>query len=357
MAKKTKTTPTTDTQRPPRLAVIDMMIGIAMILVVLGHQTVPFSPRWYDEGLHEWIYMFHMELFMFLSAFLIRYSYRGVKSVGDYGRYIWRKFVKFFVPFLVIGLVVSLASAYERGVAMDNMWGVALDSLRRLLLYPIYSDASFLWYIYILFGFYLVSPLVIMLPRWVKMVLCVATLALPLLNAGQLLGAGLFCKYAFFYMLGILCGEGYEELRNVKTWVWGLLAIPFAVWSVLVFIARLGGQLSYPWLTVAPWQFHIVEPCLALPFFYFLGRLLTQVGWVNKVLSAISHDCFWIYLLQMFVVWTCYFALQGMGFEGRCPFWLFLIVSTVLGIAVPMAVERVSRYLPSRRSSHKDKKK
>ena len=108
MAKKTKTTPTTVVQRPPRLAVIDMMIGIAMILVVLGHQTVPFSPRWYDEGLHEWIYMFHMELFMFLSAFLIRYSYRGVKSVGDYGRYIWRKFVKFFVPFLVIGLVVSL---------------------------------------------------------------------------------------------------------------------------------------------------------------------------------------------------------------------------------------------------------
>lgn len=345
MAKKKTSQPTTQssTHSKPRLIVIDMMIGMAMILVVLGHQSFPFSPRWYNEGLHEWIYMFHMELFMFLSAFLIRYSYRQINSISDYGRYVWRKLVKFFIPFLVIGLIVAIASAYMAGAAFDQIGQIALQALRQILLYPIWSDASFLWYIYILFGFYLISPLIIALPRWVKMVLCVASLALPLLQPGQLLGAALFCKYAFFYMLGILCGEGFEELRNVKTWVWGILSLPFLAWSILMFIARLGdGALDVPWLTVAPWQFHVVEPCLALPCFYFLGRMLMQVSWVNKVLTAISRDCFWIYLLQMFVVWTCAYAFQGIGLVGRSPFWPFLIVSTAMGIAVPIAIERIA---------------
>ena len=48
-----------------RLVSIDMMVGLAMILVVMGHFTLGFEPDWYGNGLHNWIYSFHMQLFLF----------------------------------------------------------------------------------------------------------------------------------------------------------------------------------------------------------------------------------------------------------------------------------------------------
>ncbi len=338
-----------------RLVSIDMMVGLAMIFVVLGHQSFDFSPRWYSQGVHEWIYMFHMEVFMFLSAFLIRYSYKGVSSVKQYLQYVGRKFVKFFIPFLIIGLTVSLSKAYAMGLDVNVMWTAVASVLKTLVLYPMYSDASFLWYIYVLFGFYIISPLVIAMPKWLKMALCVAALALQLLPAGHLLGSFLFCKYTFFYMLGILCGEGVDDFQAIKTWVWGCLSVPFIVWSVMVLVARIGGGMDYEWLLVAPWQYHVIEPCLAIPFFYFFARLVRPIGWVNKMLSIISVNCFWIYLLQMFVIWACVYAVEVSGI--KCPFWLFMLMSTVFAIVIPIAVQKISAFLPKLRKTGKKTKK
>ena len=57
---------------------LDLMQGLAMILVVIGHHLFPFMPEWY-RALHYYIYLFHMPFFIFISAFLIRYKkYKGI---------------------------------------------------------------------------------------------------------------------------------------------------------------------------------------------------------------------------------------------------------------------------------------
>lgn len=335
------------------------MIGITMILVVIGHHSFPFSPRWYNDVLHPWIYLFHMEMFIFLSSFLIRYSYRGVHSVGEYLHYIGRKLVKFLIPFLVIGITVSLANAWVNGIPNDEIGRVALSSLRMLLLYPMTSDASFLWYIYVLFGFYLISPIVFRLPRWVQMTLCTLSIGLPLLHPSHLLGAYLFCKYAFFYFLGILCATGWIDETDSSTpdapkeqskpWLWVALATPFVIWSILLVLTRTHTLDLGSAFWTAPSAFHLIEPCLAIVFFYALSRLIIRCHWITRLLSAISRDCYWIYLLSLFISWLCAYLLAISGWGPHCPFWLFLLFSTTMGIAVPMALERLSRHLPNRR--------
>ena len=70
MSKKTKSTKTDmPSQGRIRLASIDMMIGLAMTFVVLGHMSVGSVPYWYSHGLHNWIYSFHMPLFMMVSGY------------------------------------------------------------------------------------------------------------------------------------------------------------------------------------------------------------------------------------------------------------------------------------------------
>ena len=101
-----------------RLIYVDMMVGMAMLMVVMGHFSVGFEPQWY-HGLHNWIYSFHMQMFLFLSAFLIRYTYKGTSSLREYGLYIWRKFKKFFLWFLVIGMGVALLACLFKALFLN----------------------------------------------------------------------------------------------------------------------------------------------------------------------------------------------------------------------------------------------
>ena len=338
-----------------RLIRIDIMVGLAMVMVVLGHQSFSFSPSWYAHGLHEWIYRFHMEVFVFLSAFLIRYSYREVKSVRDYVAYEGRKLKKFFVPFVVVGMVVAAVQAWNEGLAGEEFWRRMWEQVRWLFLYPMQSDASFLWYIYVLFGFYLISPLVFLLPRWLKMALCLLSIGLPLVGCGYMFAGALFCRYAFFYFLGVLCAEGLDELRGVRTWVLGLLSLPFVVWSVRYLAACIHPEMGWTFVEDGPAGFDILTGCMALPCFYLLARLVEHCRWLSAVLARVSRDCFWIYLLQMFVAWGCAYVFDALGLVSGVPFWVFLVVSSVLSIAVPVGARRLAELLPVGKGKKKSK--
>lgn len=346
---------TSNSESRPRVLCLDIMVGMAMVFVVLGHQSFDGAPMWYVNGMHEWIYRFHMEVFVFLSAFLIRYSYKGVNSVKEYLAYVGKKLKKFFLPFLLVGIVVALAGAWSRGEDKTELGGLMAQQLRQLLLYPMQSEASFLWYIYVLFGYYLVSPLVIRLPRWVKMVLCVLSMGLPLLRCSHFLGGYLFCKYSFFYLLGVICAEGTGELKALKTWVLGLVSVPFVIWSVRYIWSRMNPEIGNSFVEVGPEGFDILSGCMALPFFYVCGRLIEKVGWLSAALSQISKDCFWIYLLQMFVAWGCMYVV--LWINRPFPFALFLVISSVLCIIAPMGARWLSQKLAMLHLPNQKKKK
>ena len=321
----------------PRLVRIDIMVGFAMLLVVLGHFSVGFEPEWYSHGLHNWIYSFHMELFVFLSAFLIRYTYKGVNSLPEYGQYIWRKFKKFFLWFIIIGLMVDLMACVVKEVPFSGHY--LLHSLRNLLLYPRWSEASFLWYIYILFGYYLISPLFFRLPQWGRVVCCVGALLLAMVEGGIFLDTYDFCKYTFFYCLGVLGAEWIEEIRIVRAWQWALLSIPFLAWSLWVFTEGMSIHFEYPQL--GWWS--IVTGTLSLPFFYLLAMLLEKTKVVTAVLASISRNCYWIYLLQMFIIWGCARIVHTSIHAGTITFTPFLIVTTILTIGIPIAIAELCR--------------
>lgn len=310
------------------------MMAIAITLVVVGHQSVPFAPHWYSDRLHEWIYAFHMSLFIFLSGLLVRYSYRGVKCVADYGRYVGRRFTKFFFPYLAIGLIVAYATTgFSGGDTAEQLRSV----MRNLLLYPMESEASFLWYIYLLMGYYVVVPLLFALPQRWQMVLCLASVGLPLLPAGPMCGASLYCRYTFFFLLGIVCAQHTDELATIRTWKWGLAALPFAAWSVL----SLTGQ--------APVLLPVFTGLLALPACYVCARWLGLAGWLRRTCRQVSEGCYWIYLLQLFVVWGCAYAAIWWLPTGRYPFALFIVVSSFLAISLPLLLRRLALLIVERR--------
>jgi fucose 4-O-acetylase-like acetyltransferase len=125
-----------------RLVIVDLLQGIAMVWVIIGHHLFDFMPTIY-HSIHYYIYSFHMPFFIFISSFLIAYSYKEL----SYRTYIYRKFHKFFLPYVLVGIIVIALSALKEG------FKIIPSNLLYLIFSPKQSEATFLWYIYLLFIF------------------------------------------------------------------------------------------------------------------------------------------------------------------------------------------------------------
>ena len=97
------------TNRPAkrRLFLVDVWIAISLLFVILGHCSVAFAPAWYEK-LKAWIYSFHMGAFFFISGFLMHYTRKPMKIFSDYLLLIGDKFRKFALPFVILGILLSL---------------------------------------------------------------------------------------------------------------------------------------------------------------------------------------------------------------------------------------------------------
>lgn len=295
-----------------RIIGIDVMQGIAMVLVVLGHHLFPFMPVWYMRMFY-WIYTFHMPLFIFISGFLVRYSYKGVHGWSEYKSYIGKRVRKFAIPYLIVGTLCTLLSFdfKNMGTAMLN-----------LLIAPKQSEATFLWYIYLLFIFYCIAPLLFNAKRWVRGVVFVVALLLSThYVAIPYLCIDWFTRYFVFFLVGAWAAEHYTKLERIDV-RWSLLAlVAFIVMSVCHFVGGYNAPLEY----AMQW--------MGIPAFVGVAWLLKQVAAVRKALVYVSVNCFGVYLLHMFFVQAG--AMIMARLLWAIPSWgyvIYLLISTAVSI-------------------------
>lgn len=100
--------------------------AIGIILMVMGHSGCP-------EYLHNFIYLFHMPLFYFLSA----YFFRDEKVIGNGGGYVLRKFknlywpyVKWSLIFLLLHNVFSRIGFYDYSLSWQEIYVNAKRAVR-----------------------------------------------------------------------------------------------------------------------------------------------------------------------------------------------------------------------------------
>ena len=295
-----------------RIIGIDVMQGIAMVLVVLGHHRFPFMPEWYMRMFY-WIYTFHMPLFIFISGFLVRYSYKGVHGWSEYKSYIGKRVRKFAVPYLIVGTLCTLL-AFD----FKNMGTAMLN----LLIAPKQSEATFLWYIYLLFVFYCIAPLLFNAKRWVRGVVFVVALLLSThYVAIPYLCIDWFTRYFVFFLVGAWAAEHYTQLERIDV-RWSLLAlVAFILMSVCHFVGGYNAPLEY----VMQW--------MGIPAFVGVAWMLKQVAVVRKALVYVSVNCFGVYLLHMFFVQAG--AMVMARLPWAIPSWgyvIYLLISTAVSI-------------------------
>ena len=249
---------------------------IGILLVVFGH-SYPFDvylPPFFWK-MQEWIYLYHMPLFIFISGFLL------AKTRKTAGTYIGNRAVKLLVPYLALSLAAFVPKVLVQNLLNDSA-ELSLGYLLRTELIPRQNVWGHFWYIPVVF--FLGCGGILMLRhmrgskavRFAALAVTVALLFLP--KTTDWLALEDLRKTAFYFTLGMavsLMPKWSDALRH-PAW---LLALPGSI-----ILLKLADNTAAG----------ILAACGMIGCVCFIGSRWEVEGW----LKTVEENSFSIFLLS-----------------------------------------------------------
>jgi fucose 4-O-acetylase-like acetyltransferase len=254
-----------------RLTYIDHLKGISILLVVIGHFIQYNTSDSKNNGLFNFIYSFHMPLFMFISGY-IGYITINTTIFENYIGFVLKKGRSLLIPFFAWPLLVD-------SLFFNTNWQFDFYGRFRNLLYDPRTGLWFLWYlffltliysIFLLGSHYLNSRKKFILDIVIFFVLLTGLIVLKTFHI--VIYADSFIQYFGYFFIGVFVAK-YSWLKQK------ILDVRFFSFFLILFLVTVG-------------LFSFSDPD-----FHNLGFLL-----IIKVTTAISA-IFSIYYLVYNAVW------------------------------------------------------
>lgn len=278
---------------------IDVVKGIAIILVVLGH-AIQVNTSNFDMNLYfRIIYSFHMPLFMFLVGYVVWLQKSGI-SIHTFIKRIRRLVIPFFAWYFLVYFITGIFKQES-----------LLVSLFRLLHSP---DAGlwFLWVAFLcyilLYGLhYVASRLHIDIAFPISLVLLAFLIKLIPVEVG---GMNFLKWYFLFFVVGYLVARYKEQIKRyfvplsiIATILFPLLVSQWMRDGNYQFIPSLGKTMSTSLINLIVTMYSIVVPLLGIVITLFLIRFIRSKK-VSQALSWVGNYSLDIYVVQSFIFFS-----------------------------------------------------
>jgi fucose 4-O-acetylase-like acetyltransferase len=321
-----------------RLVDVDRAKGLAIVLVVFGHLvphgTLPSGQEWYDV-LWFAIYRFHMPFFMYLSGFVFFLvgSHRALEA--DYSAFLrnraWRLLVPFFCfAAIIVGGKYVAASFMEVANRPDSL----ADGVYHVFFDTDESSARSIWYVFVLFVYCAVTPLLWRVLRGQMTALLVISVAVFMLPLPDHLYLDRIGRYCVFFVLGGIVAQQRDTAMSL-----------FATWFPLALVA-FASSFVLARRDVPPDLSLLVVGALSIPVLHQFVRLPVLQN--DSMLLFLGQYAFVIYLLN-----TIFIGLAKGLFVKVLPFQdgyflLALVLLFAAGLAGPILLKRYAlRYWPA----------
>lgn len=268
---------------------IDALKGIAIVFVVLAHSIIVYPINLRENHvcgfLATWLASVHMPLFFMISGYCFSF-------IGNYKHYIWKKSKRLIIPYLIFNLIdcvprYLLPNLVNRSQTIsDSIWSI------------LFTGGEY-WFLYNLFIFFLIFPLIYKLIKgnlFRQICALCATLilrfALPYVEI-FLLSSSFY--YMFFFILGTMIkehwGQKIWEIKTNKIFLGIIIGVLSAIWILLIkFIPFKQGIIS---LTTALLGIFVLYLCMqySLPIQLFknFGKYSLQLYLLNGFFLVISR--------------------------------------------------------------------
>ena len=307
-----------------RNALIDKLKGYACFLVLFGHVIMGIRlaginiPSFF-QGMEEFIWSFHVALFMFLSGVVYAKTGQWQSKKTRLG-FIKHKLLNLGIPYVVFSAIYILINSL---VGQTNTQSSVLD-----ILFIWKTPVAQYWFLYALFFLFVIWTLLGgLLKNWqITLITVIIGYLLPLIK----IPLGSF-DVVFYSALPFGLGTfvDFEKLTKPSAWI-----------KTLIVIAHIA-------IGVAVILLHRIESVIFKEAMILIGiyasimfiSLLERIKPVGKFLLFVNKYSFQIYLLHTIFTAGIRIILQRVNIT---QWWIHVLVGTVCGIVFPVLASLIA---------------
>lgn len=310
---------------------MDIAKGIGIILVILGHAldatqrstNIPAA-----TGLFDFIYSFHMPLFVLVAGFvsgpsLLKYSKREL---------IVKRTKRLMIPYFVAGILYFLM---KMGIAKikhfqyneaKNLWKMFIGT----------NPSLSLWFLYVLFVLSIISILFVKEKRIIYITLIAIIISILFgtitLNNGDFIKMlERVCRHISYYFVGLLVFFYYENIKKqLYKWYLPLLSL-----CIFISIFALQNNINNVYLKNTT---NILMALSASVIIINISNLITnKCKNTSKQLVSIGKYSMDIYIIGSLIQPM---AKMAFGTGAGLKYWIYVFGSTILIIALSIVLSK-----------------
>ena len=323
-----------------RFEYIDILKGVAILLVVFGHLLQSNTVESCNHPIFSFIYSFHMPLFMFISGY-IGYKTYNVLNLKDAVRGLAKKIRSLLIPYFVWQLFM-----YKFVWVSKPVFNISDISSQLFDLLTKWSFLWFLWYIFNLYVFYTVFLLLINYIKPKNLILTdilgfitfvVFGVTFKYFKWNFFIDIDSFMLYGLFFFGGVVISK-YTYLSNF------ILNKFVFLFGLLIFLL-IAGQYHFFDLGYKNKLIKLVISGSAIIILYnislkysenkFVRRKLLQYG-QNSLVIYVTHFCLWTILIDKPV----FFNLSNLYLS------LILTVMSIIVIETCIFIKKLVSFSP-----------
>ena len=292
---------------------------IGILLVVFGH-SYPLTGEIpiFFEKLRNFIYCFHMPLFVFVSGYLVVKA-NSVERYG-YQTYLERRFVKLFVPYFGLSILGYLPKVLVSGFIKDEV-KFSFGYFIKTLLIPREGVWGHFWFIPMLFAMAVASVIYMKFLRQNrKMAIFVCILSFALIympDFTRWLGINDIKDYLFWYLCGLIFADT-DIIINHSSLKRAMVCLLSGCVAFVVFDMKAYNAIVAMFMVLG-----ILMICTHID----LGKI--------KILRIIGNYSFSIFLLS----WPAQAVIEVLGNRiSNLPFLVNMCMMSLTGISIPLII-------------------
>lgn len=284
---------------PKRNEYLDIVKGIAMILVFLGHAIQQADTiNCYDNMIFDIIYSFHMPLFMLVSGYLFWSSY--LKNKNGIGSLVLKRTRSLLLPLITFSVLLvpkTLLSSYMGGH----------DITVKLIIGSFWNSFSgnFLWFLWAVLFSVCLSSLALKISQKFSLLLCLAFFMLALLVPDTFIYP--MYKYLFLFFITGLYFHKYNLIQklNKKCHVYGGLIIGIAYIIIMQRFSRAYFEYDMN-ITNLLSHMNISVFCIRYVLAYLGCGLALMIIWYGRsklsIFANVGRKSLGLYTFQCFIL-------------------------------------------------------
>jgi fucose 4-O-acetylase-like acetyltransferase len=261
----------------------DIFKGSAIVLVVLGHVLLGLRQ---EGSLLSWLYSFHMSLFFFAAGSLAK--------TASSAQLIKNKFKRLLIPYLTVGILhwgLNLLFNHYTNASMSP------SQLLNLLHLPY----GHLWYLYCLFGVFIIANF---MHEHIQSKTLKLTMALSMGIASYWIIIPQFTVTPILFFIGyFVYGFQFQKINRPRIISWG---------ACILFLATTFLYCTSTFTGLAAHFLKFLNGFIAIEFFLFFSKSIANHNGFTS-LKEIGKHSYEIYLTHVWFTAGIRILLQALG--------------------------------------------